>query len=211
MPQITFDGQAYHLEYERPQSIGKIREFYGNIPVILRAWAWCLTLGPRGLREVSEIAVLNNNYLMKQLSAIRGVTMPYSEKRRLDQVRWSVEKMKEETGVGAHELQDRTVDFGINSLWLSHHPLIVPEPFTPEPCETYSQEDLDYFAACIKQASDEAYTTPEVLTSAPHNQSIAKMKDLDTCVEPDKWAMTWRAYQRKVKSRAASKSASTSA
>ena len=199
VPVVTFDGNAYHLDHDRPQSIGKVREFYGNVPVVLRALAWCLSLGPRGLREVSEIAVLNNNYLMKKLLAIRGVTMPYKERRRLDQVRFSVQQMKEETGVGCFELQDRQVDFGVQSVWTSHHPFIVPEPFTPEPCETYSREDLDYWAQTVEQVSREAYSDPDVVRSAPHNQPIAKMRGLEACEDPEKWAMSWRAYRRKIK------------
>lgn len=201
VPVVVKRGDTYHLDYDRPQSIGKVREFYGNVPVILRAWAWCLSLGPRGLREVSEIAVLNNNYMMKKLLAIRGVEMPYEERRRLDQVRYSVQKMKEETGIGCELLQDRHVDFGVQSTWLSHHPFVVPEPFTPEPCESYDVEDLDYWCATIEQVSREAYSDPEVVRTAPHNQPIARMKGVAAMEDPDKWAMTWRAYQRKVKGR----------
>ena len=88
------------------------------------------------------------------------MTKPYDEKRRLDQVRYSLQELKEDTGVGTHEVQDRMVDFGIQSYWMSHHPFIVPEPFTPEPCETYSREDLDYWATVIEQACEEAYADP---------------------------------------------------
>jgi glycine dehydrogenase subunit 2 len=198
VPVVTFDGQSYHLDYDRPRSIGKVREFYGNVPVVLRALAWCLSLGPRGLREVSEIAVLNNNYLMKKLLEIKGVSMPYEEKRRLDQVRFSLQQMKEDTGIGCHEFQDRQIDFGLQSVWTSHHPFVVPEPFTPEPCETYSKEDLDYWAASAAQVCREAYEDPQLVANAPYNQPIARMTGLEALEEHDKWAMTWRAYKRKV-------------
>jgi glycine dehydrogenase subunit 2 len=198
VPVVTFDGRDYHLDYDRPQSIGKVREFYGNVPVVLRALAWCLSLGPRGLREVSEIAVLNNNYLMKKLLEIKGVTMPYEEKRRLDQVRFSLQQMKEDTGIGCHEFQDRQIDFGLQSVWTSHHPFVVPEPFTPEPCETYSKEDLDYWAEATAQVCREAYEDPEFVAGAPYKQPVAKMTGLEALEEHDKWAMTWRAYKRKL-------------
>jgi len=202
VPVVTFDGRTYHLDYDRPLSIGKVREFYGNVPVVLRALAWCLSLGPRGLREVSEIAVLNNNYLTKKLLAIRGVTMPYEERRRLDQVRFSLQQMKEETGIGCHEFQERQIDFGVQSVWTSHHPFVVPEPITPEPCETYSREDLDYWAETAAQVSREAYNEPDKVLGAPYNQPIAKMKGLEALEEHERWAITWRAYQRKIKRRA---------
>lgn len=202
VPVVTLAGGRYHLDYDRPQSIGKVREFYGNVQVVLRALAWSLSLGPRGLREVSEISVLNNNYLMKKLLEVKGVSMPYSEKRRLDQVRFSLQQMKEDTGVGCHEFQERQIDFGVQSVWTSHHPFVVPEPFTPEPCETYSLEDLDYWAETAAQVSREAYSDPEKVMGAPYNQPIAKMKGVDALEDPQKWAITWRAYQRKVKERA---------
>jgi glycine dehydrogenase subunit 2 len=110
-----------------------------------------------------------------------------------------MEKLKEETGFGSHEIQDRMVDFGIQSYWLSHHPYVVPEPFTPEPCETYSKEDIEYWAATIAQACKEARETPEVIRQAPHNQPISHVKDFDQAEDPDRWAITYRAYRKKYK------------
>ena len=196
-PVLTRDGARFRLDYDRPDSIGKIRQFFGNAQVLLKAYAWALQMGPQGLREVAEVSVVNNNYLDRKLLQIRGVSKPYDEKRRLDQVRYSLQQLKEETGIGTHEVQDRMVDFGIQSYWMSHHPFIVPEPFTPEPCETYSREDLDYWAAVIKQASDEAYAEPETVLTAPHSSSIAKMKRTEAFEDPEEWAITWRAYRRK--------------
>ncbi len=202
-PVLTSDGIRYALDYERPDSIGKIRQFFGNAQVLVKAYAWALQMGPRGLREVAEVSVINNNYLDKKLLRIRGVSKPYKEKRRLDQVRYSLERLKEETGIGTHEVQDRMVDFGVQSYWMSHHPFIVPEPFTPEPCETYSREDLDYWAAVIERASDEAYAEPETVLTAPHNSSIAKMRRTEAFEDPQEWAITWRAYRRKAAARRA--------
>ncbi len=149
---VTKDGDRYHLDYDRPESIGSVRGFLGNWMGVIRAYAWIRNMGPEGLKEVAEIAVLNNNYLDNLLMAIPGVSRPYAEDhRRLDQVRYSLEKLKEDTGVGTEALRDRMVDFGIQSYWMSHHPWVVPEPFTPEPCETYSKADLDEWAAVIKK------------------------------------------------------------
>lgn len=197
VPVVTFDGESYHLDYDRPQSVGKVRGFYGNVQVVLRALAWCLSLGPRGLREVSEISVLNNNYLMKKLLEIPAVNMPYTEKRRLDQVRFSLEQLREDTGIDCHQFQTRQVDFGVQSVWTSHHPFIVPEPFTPEPCETYSLEDLDYWAETVAQVVREAYEDADFVAGAPYNQPVSRMTGLEALEDHDKWAITWRAYQRK--------------
>ena len=198
MPVVTRVGERYHLDYDRPQSIGRVRGFLGNWMGVLRAYAWIRSMGPDGLREVAEISVLNNNYLDRLLMGVRGVSRPYAEgHRRLDQVRYSLETLKEETGVGTEEVRDRMVDFGIQSYWMSHHPWVVAEPFTPEPCETYSKADLDEWAAVIKKASDEAYADAGTVKSAPHASSSGRMKGLEALEDPGRWALTWRAYRRK--------------
>ncbi len=200
VPLVTKVGEKYHLDYDRPQSIGRVRGFLGNWMGVIRAYAWIRNLGADGLREVAEISVLNNNYLDNLLIAIRGVSRPYAEgHRRLDQVRYSLETLKQETGVGTEDVRDRMIDFGIQSFWMSHHPWVVPEPFTPEPCETYSKADLDEWAAVIRKVSDEAYADAASVKSAPHASSIAKMKRLEGLEQPDQWAFTWRAYKRKIK------------
>jgi glycine dehydrogenase subunit 2 len=200
VPLVTKVGENYHLDYDRPQSIGRVRGFLGNWMGVIRAYAWIRNLGADGLREVAEISVLNNNYLDNLLMAIRGVSRPYAEgHRRLDQVRYSLETLKQETGVGTEDVRGRMIDFGIQSFWMSHHPWVVPEPFTPEPCETYSKADLDEWAAVIRKVSDEAYVDAASVKSAPHTSSIAKMKRLEALEQPDQWAFTWRAYKRKIK------------
>jgi len=198
VPVVTFDGSKYHLDYNRPYSIGKIKDFYGNVPVVLRAYAWAMSMGAEGLREAAEVSMINNNYLEKRLLAISGVTKPYKVEKRVDQIRYSLEKLKEDTGIGIQDANRRIIDYGIQSVWTSHHPWVVPEPFTPEPCETYSKADMDYWAAVLSRVSKEAYTNPEIVKTAPHNSTIAKMNEapLD---DPKKWAMTWRAYLKKRK------------
>src|SRR5690606_8712786 len=100
------------------------------------------------------------------------------------------------TGVTALDVQNRMVDFGIDAFWLSHEPWIVPQPFTPEAGEMWSMEDVDYWIAVLRQISHEAYTDPQIVKTAPHNQTIAKLKD-ESLAEPDRWATTWRAWKRK--------------
>jgi glycine dehydrogenase subunit 2 len=200
VPLVTRLGEKFHLDYDRPQSIGRVRGFLGNWMGVVRAYAWIRNLGPEGLREVAEIAVINNNYLDKLLLGIRGVTRPYAQgHRRLDQVRYSLEQLQKDTGVGTEAVRDRMIDFGIQSFWMSHHPWVVPEPFTPEPCETYSRADLDEWAAVIKLVSDEAYANADTVLAGPQHQPIAKMKRLEALEDPKQWAFTWRAYKRKIK------------
>jgi glycine dehydrogenase subunit 2 len=92
VPVVDYDkkNNKYFLDYDRPDSIGKVKDFYGVIPVILRAYAWIMSLGAEGLREVSNVAILNNNYIMKKLLELRGVSMAFPEhKHRIEQVRYS--------------------------------------------------------------------------------------------------------------------------
>ncbi|MCX6036261.1 MAG: aminotransferase class V-fold PLP-dependent enzyme, partial [Chloroflexi bacterium] len=195
VPTVDFDGQKYFLNYDMPDSIGKIRPFYGVAPVVLKAYAWVMALGAAGLREVAEVAVLNNNYLMKKVLAIRGASAPYAAgKRRVEQVRYSWQKLYEETGVHSEELGIRAADFGVH-YWTSHHPYVVPEPCTLEPTESYSKEELDEYAAILEHVAGEAYSDPDLVRSAPHNSTVHTI-DHHPFDDPQDWAITWRAYLR---------------
>ena len=197
VPLVEFDGQRYYLNYDLPDTIGKIRPFYGYAPVVLRAYAWVMSLGAEGLRKVAEIAVLNNNYLLNRMLEIPGVSAPYARgKRRIEQVRYSWEELASETGVHSEELGIRAADFGVH-YWTSHHPFIVPEPCTLEPTESFSKDELDEYVAIMEHVADEARTDPELVKTAPHNSTVHTI-DHEPLDDPSQWAMTWRAYRRKV-------------
>jgi glycine dehydrogenase subunit 2 len=201
VPLVEYDGHGYHLDYDLPLSIGKIGPFYGVAPAVVRAYAWVMSLGAEGLREVAEIAVLNNNYLLKKVLEIPGVSAPYAQgKRRIEQVRYSWQELTEETGVHSEELGLRAADFGVH-YWTSHHPFIVPEPCTLEPTESYSRDELDEYAAILAHVAEEARTNPELVKTAPHNSAIHTI-DHAPLDDPNQWAMTWRAYRRKVQEQA---------
>jgi glycine dehydrogenase subunit 2 len=197
-PVVMKDGKRYRLDYDRKQSAGKIREFFGNVPQVLKAYAWLLAMGRDGINEASDISVLANNYMDAKLAKIRGLSRsnPQIRRHRMEMTRWSLGKLKQDTGCGTVEVANRMADYGIDPYWMSHEPWVVPEPFTPEAGEMYSKEDLDTWIAVIAKISDEAYSNPEVVKSAPHNQAIAQIKT-DWLNDPDKWAITWRAYLRK--------------
>lgn len=197
VPVVAFDGIRYYLDYDRPKSIGKVRAFYGVAPVVLKSYAWVMSLGAKGLREVAEIAVLNNNYLLNKVTEIKGVSAPYAKgRRRIEQVRYSWEELREDTGVRSEEVGLRSTDFGVH-YWTSHHPWIVPEPCTLEPTESYSKADLDEYVEILRQVSDEAYSNPEIVKTAPHNSTVHKI-DHGPLDDPSQWAITWRAYKRKI-------------
>ena len=92
-PTVEFDGERYYLDHDRPHSIGKVRAFHGVPATVVRAYAWVIALGAEGLREVAEIAVLNNNYLAKRLEGVRGLEVSYADgntAHRLEQIRYSL-------------------------------------------------------------------------------------------------------------------------
>lgn len=180
-------------------SIGRVREFMGNLPVVMRAYSWSRAMGLAGLREAADLSVLANNYMESRLLAIRGISkgLPQHTKHRLEMTRYSLGKVTEETGVTAVDIQNRMTDFGIDAFWLSHEPWFVPEPFTPEPGELWSVEDIDYWIDVLAHVVDEAYADPQLVKRAPHNQVVHQLAPGDPGA-PERWAVTWRAYQRKV-------------
>ncbi len=198
VPTVEFDGSKYFLNYDHPRSIGKVRSFYGNFGAVLRTYMWIRSLGPDGLKEASVISVLNNQYLVKKIMEnVPGVSLHFDKgQRRMEQTRFSFEKLMEETGCGIEDVNNRLVDYGIPEIWESHHPLTVPEPFTPEPCENYSKDDLDYFVAVMRKVAMECYENPEMIKKAPHKAS--KHQSLNAFAEKyEEIATTWRQYQKK--------------
>jgi len=197
-PKVVLRDGRYSIESAGRDSIGKISAFMGTASIVLRAYAWTMNLGAAGLREVAEIAVLNNNYVMNELLKIPGISVPYATgRRRIEQVRYSWKKLSEDTGIHTEQLGIRAADFGVH-YWPSHHPYVVPEPLTVEPTESYSRADLDEFVDVIRQVAHEAYTDPERVRSAPHNCPVHQI-DGSVLDDPASWAMTWRGYLRKLR------------
>lgn len=198
-PLIDYDGEKYFLNYEvtnNPYSVGKIRLFNGVAPVVLKAYAWIMSMGAEGLYEAGKVAVLNNNYLFKKLMEIDCVDAPYIRgKQRIEQVRYTIEKLTEDTGITTGDIQRRMMDFGMH-YWTSHHPYYIPEPITLEPTETPSKEDLDEYIATLKHIFNEAYENPEILKTAPHS-SVIHQVDESGMDDPNEWAITWRSYLKK--------------
>ena len=197
-PRVRFDGKKYYTDYEGEHSVGKIRQFHGSLAAVVRAYAWIMSLGKDGLKTVAETAILNNNYMMKRmLTEVKGVSMSWAEEapNRLEQVRYSFEKLYKDTGVSAEDVNRHLLDFGFQRFFASHHPLIVPEPFTPEPTESYSKADVDEYVDALVQISNEAYTTPEVVLNAPYAGPISKLEN-DHIKDWSELCVTWRAYKK---------------
>ncbi len=196
-PTVGYADGKYFWDHDRPDSIGKVRGFNGNVQTILKSYAWVMALGDEGLRAVAETAVINNNYLATQLVKIKGLDLPWDpDVRRLEQVRYSWAKLHEDTGVTTSDLTRKMVDYGLQTFHDSHVPRLVDEPMTLEPTESLSLDELDEYVAALQAISDEAYADPETLKGAPYRAATDQLPH-DQFDDPDRWAMTWRAFKRK--------------
>jgi glycine dehydrogenase subunit 2 len=182
IPLVEFDGNQYRLVYDRPKSIGRVRSFFGNVGVLVRAYCYIRTYGPRGLREVSENAVLNANYLLSRVKHILPV--PHGD-RCLHEFVASASKLKAERGVSAMDLAKRLLDYGFHAPTV-YFPLTVKEAMMIEPTETESKETLDAFAETLFRITEES---PELLHEAPHTTAISRPDEVQAARAP---VMKWQ-------------------
>jgi glycine dehydrogenase subunit 2 len=202
VPLVAKGPNGYHFEHDSPQSIGIVRAFHGVIGTVMRSYAWVAALGPEGLRRVAESAVLNNNYLAHRLAELGFEPAYAGENRspRLEQIRYSLAALAEETGVGTDDVARRSADHGVTGFFSSHHPWLVPEPATLEPTETPTRADLDAYAAILSSVVSEARDSPELVHHAPEHCAIHRI-DEGPLDNPSTWALTWRAHLRNMGAR----------
>ena len=160
-------GTRYRLAYDRPESIGRVRSFFGNTGVLVRAYAYIRTHGPEGLRRVAENAVLNANYLLSQIQDFLPV--PQGNRCTHEFVA-SAAKLKAERGISAMDIAKRLLDYGFHAPTV-YFPLTVKEAVMIEPTETESKETLDAFAAALRTITQEP---AELLHEAPHSTIISR-------------------------------------
>lgn len=196
-PLVELEDGRY-VRRENPGGVGRVREFLGNAHQVVKAYSWILAMGGDGILAAADLSVLANNYMETRLLAIPGVTKsyPHLTKHRLEMTRYSLAGYTEETGVTAVDVQNRMADFGIDAMWLSHEPWIVPEPFTPEAGESWSVEEIDYWIDVLAHVLEEGRRDPDLVKSAPHRQ-VAGQLDPAALDDPARWATTWRAYRAK--------------
>ena len=155
VPVISKKEEEYYMDYERPNSIGKVKSFYGNFGVLVRAYAYILSMGPDGLKEVAENAVLNANYIANKLKD--KYFLPIVTECMHECV-FSADWQKEKNGVSALDIAKRLLDFGFHPPTV-YFPLIVHEALMVEPTETESKETLDEFISVMRQIAEEAENT----------------------------------------------------
>jgi glycine dehydrogenase subunit 2 len=193
VPEIIKSDEKYHLNYEKPKSIGKVHGFHGNINVALKAYTYMITLGGQGLKETSEIAVLNANYVARKLEKEKGFKLTYSpNKPRYHESVLSAKPMTDETGVSALYVSKKLLDYGLHAP-TTYFPLIVPEALMIEPTESEPVESLDAFIKAMKEINDLAYKNPEKVLSAPHNTTVGKL-DEARAAHPKTICLSWRKF-----------------
>jgi glycine dehydrogenase subunit 2 len=193
VPDIVEEDGVYTLVYDRPDSIGKVHGFQGNVGVSLRAYTYMYTMGGSGLKESSELAVLNANYISKQLMNVKGYELsPDPEKPRKHETVISAAPMLNDTGVSALYISKKLLDYGLHAP-TTYFPLIVPEALMIEPTESEPVEALDAFIDALKEISDLAYSNPDEVLSAPHNTAVSRLNEA-RAAHPKTICLSWRRY-----------------
>ncbi len=173
-------AEYYYLDYERPLSIGPVSGFYGNFGVMVKAYAYLRSLGESGLREVSENAVLNANYVLERLKGYYH--LPY-DRSCLHECVFSGRKQAK-LGVHTVDIAKRLIDLGFHPPTV-YFPLIVEEALMIEPTETESLQTLDAFVSAMRQIAQEAETSPDLLRQAPQAAPVTRLDEVMAARNPN--------------------------
>lgn len=179
VPVLVKQDEQYVFDYDRPQSIGRIKPFYGNFGINVRAYTYIRTMGPDGLKQVTENAVLNANYLMRRLAPYYD--LPYNTHCKHEFV-LSGRKQKK-LGVRTLDIAKRLLDFGFHPPTI-YFPLNVEEAMMIEPTETESKETLDAFIDAMIQIAKESEETPEIVQEAPHTTVVKRLDETQAARKP---------------------------
>ena len=178
-PIITKKEDEYVFKYDRPQSIGRVKPYYGNFGINLRAYTYIRTMGAEGLKKVSEYAVLNANYMMRKLE--KAYELPYNQHCKHEFVLSGSRQKK--LGVRTLDIAKRLLDFNYHPPTI-YFPLNVEEGLMIEPTETESKETLDGFIDAMLRIAEEVENNPEVVQEAPHNTIVKRMDETTAARKP---------------------------
>jgi glycine dehydrogenase subunit 2 len=173
VPAVVRDGERFRLDYDRPKSIGKVRGFLGPFGVFVRSYAYIRSYGP-GLRDMSEAAVLNANYLLARLRDTYA--LPF-DRRCMHEFVLSARRLKRAYGITALDIAKRLMDYGFHPPTI-YFPLVVPEALMIEPTETEAKETLDAFAEAMVAIAREAEENPGVIHEAPHERPVGRLDEV---------------------------------
>jgi glycine dehydrogenase subunit 2 len=173
VPQVVRKDDGFGYDFDRPKTIGKVRGFSGPFGVFVRSYAFIRSYGP-ALREMSEVAVLNANYLLALLRD--SYDLPY-DRLCMHEFVLSARMLKREQGITALDVAKRLMDYGFHPPTI-YFPLVVPEALMIEPTETEAKETLDEFADAMRAIAAEARDDPDLLRAAPHSQSVGRLDEV---------------------------------
>ncbi len=180
VPKLTKEENKYRWDYDCPKSIGRVHSFYGNFGIMIRAYTYIRMLGSNGLKRVSENAIINANYLMKELES--HFQLPFAGPPMHEFVLSGSEQ--KEQGVSTAEIAKRILDYGFHAPTV-YFPLIVREAIMIEPTETESKQTLDRFAACMIDIAKEVENNPEMVKNAPHTTPVSRLDEVRAIRQPD--------------------------
>jgi glycine dehydrogenase subunit 2 len=184
IPVIVKNHDLYDLDYERPLSIGKVKGFYGNFGVLVRAYTYIKTMGAEGLKRVSELAVLNANYMKEQLAEY--FELPFKQACMHEFV---LSRLKNNpSGITTKQIAKRLLDFGVHPP-TTYFPLIVPEAMMIEPTETESLESMEEYISALVHIAREAVENPEIIKTAPHTTPVRLLDEVGAARNP---VVTWQ-------------------
>lgn len=178
-PVVVKDGDFYRLDFDRPQSVGKLRTFWGNFGMMVRAYAYIRELGPEGLKACSNLAVLNAQYLRALLEDEWNVAY---DNRSLHEVVFNDKHLKE-TGVTTMDVAKALIDHGFHPPTI-YFPLIVPGALMVEPTETETKETLENFAAAMRAISRQAKEAPESVKAMPQKTMLERLDETRAARKP---------------------------
>ncbi len=192
VPLVTREDGRYRwlTEPDRPQSIGRLTAFGGNMGILLRAYVYARMLGREGMQRVAEYSTLNANYLMARLTAA-GFEAAYPQRRASHEFIITLKREAREYGVTAMDFAKRLLDFGCHAP-TTYFPLLVPECLLIEPTETETREELDGFVAALVAIREEARTHPDLVKGAPHSMPVRRLDDVRAARQLD---LAWRPGQ----------------
>jgi glycine dehydrogenase subunit 2 len=167
------------FDYDRPQSVGRVRSFYGNFGMFVRALAYILANGPDGLKQTTEDAVLNANYIRKALEG--AYDLPYASPN-MHEVVFS-DKIQARKGARTMDIAKRLIDYGFHP-YTTAFPLIVPGAMMIEPTESESKEELDLFIEAMRSISEEVEEDAELVRTAPHSTRVARLDETAAARKP---------------------------
>jgi len=169
---VRREDAGYGLDWDRPQSFGKLHGFYGNFGVLVRAWTYMAMLGRQGIRDTAEAAVLNNAYLTALLE--QHYELPFG--RGLHESVFSAAEIKKRTGVKTMDIAKRLLDYGFHAPTV-YFPLNVPEALMTEPTETETKDELERYAAACVAIVRESEENPDLVTTAPHTTPMRRLDE----------------------------------